>query len=133
MNINDRQKYMKWQEAKAVLPLDKYADGKFTSSHTAPVSIYSISKAFKADHVAVLLDNWLNSFEYGFERGQYIGRCWRNTHRTLQRTAVRFALGILCGIAEQEYSDPRNADALAMAQKVKAMYDAGELDTGRFI
>jgi hypothetical protein len=68
-----------------------------------------------------------------FEEGQDIGQLLRRTHRTLQRLAICFALGLIVGLSEQEYTDPRNEEAIKTAKKVAQMVQNGELSMGFYL
>jgi len=82
---------------------------------------------------ARLLDDYLNAGGKQFPDGQRVGLELRKTHRTLQRQVVAFCLGIICGISEQEYTDPRNETAIATAKKIFEMVSNGELPVGPFL
>jgi len=95
-------------------------------------SLYAVGRDLSASGMAYLLDNFLN---YGFNeaKGIQVGLLLRTTHRTLQRLAVVFALGLLYGISKQEYTDARNETAINTAKKVAEMMDSGELSSGLYI
>jgi hypothetical protein len=57
----------------------------------------------------------------------------RFTHRTLQRLAVCFAFGIITGLSEQEYTDPRNETAIQTAKKIAQMLEKGDLPLGLYV
>ena len=57
----------------------------------------------------------------------------RSTHRTLQRLAICFSLGLIIGLSEQQYSDARNETAIETAKKLAEMFKKGELPTGLYI
>lgn len=83
--------------------------------------------------MAESIDRFLNSFNNPSLTGIEVGKELRTTHRTLQRSAVAFALGILEGISEQERTDARNEVAIQTAKKIKKMRDDGDLPLGSFI
>lgn len=97
------------------------------------VSVYKLARSMTPENFARLLDNFLNVGGKGFNEGKLVGLHLRHTHRTLQRLAVCFALGLIAGLSEQEHTDPRNETAIATAKKVAGMLKAGELPTGFFI
>ena len=57
----------------------------------------------------------------------------RTTHRTLQRLAICFALGLVAGLSDQSYSDPRNEMAIQAAKKIQQMLEDGELALGPYL
>ena len=97
------------------------------------VSIYAIARSITPDNFAKLLDNYLNLGGKGFSEGKLVGLHLRHTHRTLQRLALCFALGMIVGLSEQEYTDARNETAIETAQKIAQMVRDGELPTGMYI
>ena len=97
------------------------------------ISIYTISKSMTLDNFTKIFDEFLNVGAKDFQDGKQVGLKLRFTHRTLQRLAICFAMGIIVGLSEQEYTDPRNEVAIQTARKVKAMIDQGELPFGLYI
>jgi hypothetical protein len=97
------------------------------------VSIYMIARSITPLNFAKLLDNYLNLGGKGFGEGKLVGLHLRHTHRTLQRLAVCFALGLIFGLSEQEYTDARNQMAIQTAQKIAQMVRDGELPTGMYL
>jgi hypothetical protein len=93
------------------------------------VSIYQICKALTTEDMAKLLDEYVNS---RYPDGKKIGEKLRFTHRTIQRSIVVFALDIIIGIADQEYTDARNEVAIETAKKIKEMEYRGELQVGLY-
>jgi hypothetical protein len=100
---------------------------------TGEVSPYTLARCLSHDDFASVLDNWLNCGGKEYRDGLQIGHKLRETHRTLQRLAICFALGIIAGLSEQEYTDPRNETAIKTAQEIKRMIDNGEFKTGFYI
>jgi hypothetical protein len=68
-----------------------------------------------------------------YRNGLQVGRDFRNAHRSLQGSAIRFALGIIIGLSEQEYTDARNETPVEMAQKIAKMIGDGTLNMGFLI
>ena len=97
------------------------------------VSIYAIARSITPENFAKLFDNYLNLGGKGFNEGKLIGLHLRHTHRTLQRLAICFALGLIVGISEQEYTDARNQTAVETAQKIAQLIKDGELPTGMYL
>jgi hypothetical protein len=97
------------------------------------VSTYQIAKCIKPEQMAELLDDLLNVGGRGYIEGLQVGKDLRTTHRTLQRSAIGFALGIILGISDQEHSDARNATALETAKKIADLAEKGELPLGLYI
>jgi len=97
------------------------------------IDVYTLAKALSTQNLAALLDDFLNLGGKGFREGKEIGLQLRFTHRTLQRLAVCFAFGIITGLSEQEYTDPRNETAIQTAKKVAQMLEKGDLPLGLYI
>jgi hypothetical protein len=97
-------------------------------------STYEIARGINTPlHFARIFDNFLNSGGKQYSSGVEVGKELRTTHRTLQRLAVCFALGIIAGLSEQEYTDARNETAIKTAKKIKEMVDNGELPLGAYL
>lgn len=97
------------------------------------ISIYTISKSMTLDNFTRFFDEFLNLGAKDFQDGKQVGLKLRFTHRSLQRLAICFAFGIIVGLSQQEYTDPRNETAIQTARKVKEMIDQGELPFGLYI
>jgi len=108
-------------------------DTKQTEVVVKDLSIHLLSKSIKAEHLAALLDGFLNSYDNQFKQGEKVGTLFMETHRTLQGCFVNFLLGCLVGIAKTEYTDPRNEVAIAASKEVKRLLDTGALPIQPFI
>ncbi len=97
------------------------------------ISVYTLAKSLTIENLAALLDDFLNLGGKGYPEGKEIGLQLRFTHRTLQRLAVCFAFGLIAGLSEQEYTDPRNETAIQTAKKVAQMLEKGDLPLGLYI
>ena len=97
------------------------------------IDVYILAKSLTLENLASLLDDFLNLGGKGFREGREIGMQLRFTHRTLQRLAVCFAFGIITGLSEQEYTDPRNETAIQTAKKIAQMLEKGDLPLGLYI
>jgi hypothetical protein len=97
------------------------------------IDVYTLAKSLTLETFATMLDDFLNLGGKGYREGREIGLQLRFTHRTLQRLAVCFAFGLIAGLSEQEYTDPRNETAIQTAKKVVQMMEAGELPFGCYI
>jgi hypothetical protein len=99
------------------------------------VGLMDLSRALDIESMAALIDNYNNSFENPLERGQKTGRELQKAHRTLQRNAVMWALGIVAGLGETDitWTDARNRDAIFTAIKIREMMEAGALNCGAAI
>lgn len=104
-----------------------------TTSTSESISIFAIARSMTLINFAKLLDAFLNLGGKGFSEGKKVGLDLRFTHRTLQRLAICFALGIIAGLSEQTYSDPRNEVAIHSAKKVAQMVKDNELPVGLYI
>ena len=97
------------------------------------LSTHTLARSMTSENFTALFDDFLNLGGKDFREGKEIGLQLRSTHRTLQRLAICFATGIIVGLSEQEYTDPRNETAIETAQKVAQMMEAGELPLGPYI
>src|SRR4030043_1321727 len=82
------------------------------------IDVYTLAKSITIENFAAMLDDFLNLGGKGFREGKEAGLQLRFTHRTLQRLVICFAFGIIAGLSEQEYTDPRNESAIQTAKKV---------------
>ncbi len=97
------------------------------------LSTHTLARSMTAENFTCLFDDFLNLGGKDFREGKETGLQLRFTHRTLQRLAICFAFGIIVGLSEQEYTDPRNETAIQTSQKVANMLEAGELPLGLYI
>ena len=97
------------------------------------LSTYSVAKSLTSENFTALFDEYLNLGGKDFREGKQVGLQLRCTHRTLQRLAICFAFGVIAGLSEQEYTDPRNESAIQTAKKIARMLEAGELPLGLYI
>lgn len=97
------------------------------------IDVYTLAKSLTIENFAAMLDDFLNLGGKGFREGKQIGLELRFTHRTLQRLVICFAFGMIAGLSEQEYTDPRNETAIQTAKKVVQMMETGELPVGFYI
>ena len=97
------------------------------------LDVYSLAKSLTMENFAALLENYLNLGGKGYREGHEVGLQLRYTHRTLQRLVICFAFGLISGLSEQEFTDPRNETAIRTAKKVVQLLDEGELPVGPYI
>ena len=97
------------------------------------VSIHAVAKAFTTEQFAEMLGDYMNCFCNEYNRGQEIGKHLQYQHRTLQGSVCRLLLGMLVGMGDTEYFDPRNEKAVAVGKQLKAMIENGELNFGYMI
>jgi len=95
------------------------------------VSLYALAKCITQEQMAYLLDSWANNFSATYGKGKEIGAILTSSHRTLQRSIITVLVGIISGLSEQDYTDIRNAAAIALAKQIKALYDQD--GTGPFV
>ena len=92
-----------------------------------------LAQSMTMENFASLLDDFLNRGGKGYREGLMTGLQLRCSHRTMQRLIICFAFGLIAGLSEQEYTDPRNETAIQTAKKVAQMLNAGELPLGLYI
>jgi len=117
---------------KKEVTLVQYGDNGFEKTGEV-VSVYALARSFTQDNLARFLDDYLNMAGDGFRTGEEIATKLLNTHRTLQACLIRFALGILVGMAKQEYTDARNETSVATAKRIAEMLESGEIYRGMYI
>lgn len=97
------------------------------------ISTYTIARSMTIGNFVKLFDEWLNFGGKQLAEGKLVGLQLRFTHRTLQRQAVAFALGIIAGLSEQEYTDPRNETAIQTAKKIVQLMQSDQLPLGPYL
>ena len=108
-------------------------ESRMTEPTGEVVSIYGIARSMTPLNLAKLLESFLNLGGKDFGDGKLVGLYLRNAHRTLQRLAVCFALGLISGLSEQDYTDGRNEEAIKTAKKLARMVRDGELPLGFYL
>ena len=108
-------------------------ESRMTEPTGEVVSIYAIARSMTTQNFSKLLENHLNLGGKGFNEGKLIGMHLRHSHRTLQRLAVCFALGLIVGLSEQDYTDARNEEAIKTAKKLAQLVRDGELPLGLYL
>ena len=100
-----------------------YNTGTWTERGT--VSCYTIAKSMTPENMAYLLEQYVNRM--GNEIAAVnVGRLLQRSHRTLQRSVIVFCAKVIMGLGEQSltWTDERNRDAIAFAQKVTELVDS---------
>jgi hypothetical protein len=97
------------------------------------ISTFTLARSMNSENFAKLLDAYLNFGGKGFPEGNQMGLNIPSTHRTLQRLAICFALGLIIGLSEQQYSDARNETAIKTAKMIAQMMEEGNLPLGLYI
>jgi hypothetical protein len=116
------------------IKLKEYNSGTSHKEETGEtISVYSLAKSLTPETFASLLDDFLNLGGKGYREGKEIGLQLSFTHRTLQHLVICFAFGIIAGLSEQEYTDPRNETAIQTAKKIAQMLEKGDLPLGLYI
>jgi hypothetical protein len=118
----------------STIHLKTWNDNTGTNEDTGEsFSVYSLAKSLTQGNFAALLEEFLNLGGKGYREGHEIGLQLRYTHRTLQRSVICFAFGLIAGLSEQEFTDPRNETAIRTAKKIAQMLADGELPVGLYI
>ena len=97
------------------------------------ISINKIARSMTEETFARLLEDFLNLGGKQFDEGLAIGQRLQRTHRTLQRQAICFALGMIVGLSKQDYTDARNKTAIDTAKLLAQMVKKGELPLGFYL
>ncbi len=96
-------------------------------------STYTLVRSMNPTEVAAFLEDFVNAGGKDYPAGAAIGKILQNSHRTLQASVVRFCLGIIVAISQQEHTDARNEKAVSLGKKVGEMLKNGELEMGYMI
>ena len=97
------------------------------------VSTSQIARCIGKDELVELFDDLLNYGGRGYSVGKQVGEDFRTHHRTIQRSAVAFAFGLIVGISKQEHTDARNAQAIETAKYIAKLFDEGSLPLGPYL
>ena len=99
------------------------------------VGINRVGRSLKdePEKLAQLLGVMMNSFGNSATFGEQTGQAMHSEHRTLQRLIIIWAFNLLKGISQQEFTDPRNEDAIKAAKTLANMMDTVGVDFGAFI
>ena len=97
------------------------------------VSGYDLVNSMTTEDVQSFLMDWLNRGMKDYRDGVQVGMLSHYSHRTGQGSLARFALGIIIGLSEQEYTDARNETPVKMGKDIKKMLEDGKLDMGYMI
>lgn len=65
-----------------------------------------------------------------FSQGKKNGEFEQSDHCTLQGEVIRFTLGLILGLSEQEYTDTRNEAPAQMGKQIAKMLEDGTLKKG---
>jgi hypothetical protein len=105
----------------------------YEGKEVAKVHTGMLAKSLTTENMAELLQDYVNSGMKDYRDGAEVGKLLQTSHRTLQASAMRFALGIIIALGEQEYTDARNETPVAMGKQIKAMIEDGTLKMGYMI
>lgn len=128
-------------ERQPKLKLNTY-DDKWNKTGEVEVSASEIGSHITDDQLAELLEDYINHFKE-YRHGEKIGKLMENSHRTLQASLFRWALGICIGLSERtitfpnghtiEATDGRNEMSVACGKKIKELIENGTLKMGYMI
>lgn len=118
--VNEKSKYY--------TTVKDYDGNKVAEVHTG-----MLARSLTLGNMAQLLEDYVNSGMKDYRDGAEVGKLLQTSHRTLQASAIRFALGIIIALGEQEYTDARNETPVAMSKQIKAMIEDGTLKMGYMI
>jgi hypothetical protein len=104
-----------------------------TDDEEKVLNLHSLARSFNASSFAYFLSEFLNQGGKQLRAGITIGEELRTAHRSLQRCAVAFCLGVIVGISDQEYTDPRNETAIRTAKQIKTKLATDELALGPYL
>jgi hypothetical protein len=120
-------------EAKDTVILKKYNYNTHEHELVGEVSIGLLARNMTKENFAEFLDEFCNGYSTEYRQGQEVGRLLHTSHRTLQASAVRFLLGIITGLSEQEYTDARNETAVKCGKRIANEIESGALNIGYMI
>ena len=105
----------------------------YDSKEIATIHIGMLARSLTLEKMAKLLEDFVNSGMKDYRDGAEIGKLLQIAHRTIQASIIRFCLGVIISLGEQEYTDARNETPVAMSKKIKSMIDDGTLKMGYMI
>lgn len=118
-------------------------DEKWNKTGEVEISASEIGSVITDEQMAELLDNYINRNFREYRNGSKIGKLLENTHRTLQASVFRWALGLCVGLSERtvtypnghtyEAVDGRNEMSVACGKKIKELIENGTLKMGYMI
>ncbi len=94
----------------------------------APKNIYDL-----AHHLSDAANGGYLKTTSAFGNGLKLGMYLRHEHQTLQGCIINFLLGVLCGLANQKYTDPRNETGVETCGKIRDMLESEEIHLQPFI
>ncbi len=117
-------------------------DEKWNKTGEVEVSASEIGSKITDEQLAELLGDYINHFRE-YRHGEKIGKLLETSHRTLQASLFRWALGICIGLSERtitypngrtyEAVDGRNEKSVACGKKIKELIQDGTLKMGWMI
>jgi hypothetical protein len=122
-----------YDDSKYKMKVNAYKDGTYEKTGEVEVSVSDVARTFTNEQFAEMLGDYMNCYCNEYKKGQEIGKLLQSQHRTLQGSVCRLLLGMLVGIGDTEYSDPRNEKAVAVGKQLKEMIEKGELNFGYMI
>lgn len=114
------------------LTVNDYNDD-FTVKGEAQIHLGDIPRKLTPSQMASFLEDYGNNMLIDYKTGVEIGQELQNSHRTLQGTIFRVLLGIIVGLSEEKWTDPRNEIAIENAKKIAKMLEDGTLKMGYLI
>lgn len=98
------------------------------------VNIYHLTRCINSEQLAYFLGEHLNvGMKGGFSYGKLIGKFCQNEHRTIQGELIRFCLGLIVGLSDQQYTDARNEVPVRTGKRIALMLEDGTLEKGWMI
>lgn len=94
----------------------------------APKTIYDL-----AHHISNNVNGGYLGSSAAFGKGLGMGLYLRREHRTLQGCIINFLLGVICGLANQEYTDLRNEEGVKSCKKIRDMIESEDIHRQPFI
>lgn len=110
-----------------------YVSGKGWVESGEEVSPSDVARGMTAQNFTDVIGEFVNIGMKDFRQGVEIGHLLHWQHRTLQASVFRLMLGIMKGLSEQEYTDPRNEQAVKCAKQITDMLEDGTLNMGYLI
>lgn len=118
-------------------------DEKWNKTGNVEISAGAIGDVITDEQMVELLDNYINRNFREYRNGNKIGKLMDCSHRTLQASLFRWALGVCVGLSERtvtrpdgttyEATDGRNEMSVACGKKIKELIDNGTLKMGYMI
>lgn len=120
--------------SKTSIELKRYNWDTKQEESLGEVNVFHLVRSIDNEQLAYFLGEYLNvGMKSGFGTGKTVGKFAQRDHRTIQGELIRFALGLIVSLSDQENTDARNEMPVEMGKKIAKMVEDGTLKMGWMI